>query len=121
MRFVTGAVASRNENIQMAADGVGRLVFEDLFRAAIEMNDALRSIDRDDRIGGDSQNSRELRFRFAKRVLDLALGTKPTLDDPLSEQYQTKDDADKDKSDRQRSVLHKQSQSKRELDVVGSV
>ena len=44
--------------------------YEDLFRAAIEVNDVVRFVDRNDGIGGDRQNVREHRVRSAPFLIE---------------------------------------------------
>jgi hypothetical protein len=67
------AVPRRQQNGEVPADHVLRRVTEDFFGAAIEVDDVLRVIDSDDRVGGDRQNAGELRLRCAERLLSEAL------------------------------------------------
>lgn len=57
----------------MSADRVVRFVAENLLGAAIEVHDALRLIDGDDRVGGNRQNAGELCLRCAERLLSETL------------------------------------------------
>ena len=61
----------------MAPDHILGLVAEDLFRAAIEMNDPLGLIDRNDRVGRDRQDAGELGFRRSQVFLNTVLFAKP--------------------------------------------
>jgi hypothetical protein len=60
MCVVDRAEPRRKQDGEVAADRVARLVPEHLFGAAVEMNDPLAVIDRDDGVGGDGQDAREL-------------------------------------------------------------
>lgn len=88
----------------MAAYRVSRLVAEDLFGAAIEVHDPLRTVDGDDRVGRNSQNPGELCLGCSQRVLDALPGAQTSLDDKLSKQHQRENDADYDERDRQNQV-----------------
>jgi len=57
----------------MAADGIAGGVAEDLLRAAVEVDDPLALIDRDDRVRRDRENAGELCLRRAQLFLDALL------------------------------------------------
>jgi hypothetical protein len=61
----------------MAADGIRRRVAEDLFGAAIEMDDALRRVDGDDRVGCDGKNAGELGLGRQTFLLNATLLSQP--------------------------------------------
>ena len=65
-----GAIPRRQEDVEVPSDRVGGGVPENLFGAAIEVNDPLRLIDCYDRVGGDAKDAGELRLGCAQRVLD---------------------------------------------------
>ena len=75
VRVVSGSIARGDEDIQMPPDRIRRRVPEDLLGAAIEMDDPLRLVDRDDRVGRDAEDTGELRFRGTKRIFDAAART----------------------------------------------
>ena len=61
----------------MTTDRVSSRVPENLFGAAIEVNDPLRLIDCYDRVGGDAKDAGELRLGCAQRVLDSLTRAQP--------------------------------------------
>ena len=61
----------------MATNRVSSRVAENLFGAAIEVNDPLRLIDCYDRVGGDAKDAGELRLGCAQRVLDALTRAQP--------------------------------------------
>ena len=67
------AKARRQQNVEMPSDGFVRAVAEDLLGAVIEVDDLLRVVDRDDRVGGDGEDAGELRLRRPQLLLDPAL------------------------------------------------
>jgi len=69
----------------MPAERVRLLVAEDFLGAAVEVDDALRLVDRDDRVGRDSEDSRELGFGGSKRLFDTNAGAKSRFVDEQSQ------------------------------------
>lgn len=61
----------------MSAKRVLGRVAEDVFSAAVEVDDALALIDRDDRVGRDREDAGELRFGRAQRLLRIPLRAEP--------------------------------------------
>src|SRR5215831_14580298 len=61
----------------MAADRVAGAIAEDLLGPAIEMDDALAMVDRDDRVGGDRQDAGEFCFGCPQVFLNPLLLAEP--------------------------------------------
>jgi hypothetical protein len=70
------AKTRRQQHGKVSPDRVRRRVPEDLLGAAIEMHDPLRVVDRDDCVGGNRQNARELFLGCSRLAGDTMLGTK---------------------------------------------
>ena len=62
---MAGAISRRQEDVEVPTDRVGGRVPENLFGAAVEVNDPLSLIDRYDGVGGDAKNSGKLRLGCA--------------------------------------------------------
>ena len=66
LRVVRSAESLGKQDRYRLADRLVRRVAEDLLRAAVEVDDAMRVVDGDDGIGGNRQDSGELCFRRAE-------------------------------------------------------
>ena len=63
----------RQQDREMPSDGVARVISENLLGAVIEVDDALSVVDRDDGVGGDGEDARELCLRRPQLLLDPSL------------------------------------------------
>ena len=94
MRVVARAIARRQQDIQVPPDRVGGRIPENLFGAAVEVNDPLILVDRYDRVGRDAKYAGEFRFGCAQRVFDSLTRAQAGLNDELPDENQCQQAAD---------------------------
>jgi hypothetical protein len=101
MRVVPGAIARRQQDVEVPADRLIRRVAKNVFSTAVEVYDPLRLIDGDDRVRGNCEDAGELRFGGTERVLDALARSKPRLYEELPDKDQRQDRADDQQRNRQ--------------------